>query len=143
MDDVKQYLYDTFVEEFNINPSFLLARTFYLFCHYNPSFDLPRNVQKKFIDGLLEDEVRGFCLRYKIKSKESSGPESLEETGIGDFESSLQEMKKEIYQEIAAENLSKGTGKTYSPSMVNKITTKYRSILSYNEILEIFIMSGR
>lgn len=143
MENVKQYLYDTFVEEFNSNPSFLLARTFYLFCHHNHAFELPGNVKQKFVAGLQDDEVRAFSLRYHVNGKESG----KQETGIkkeeGSTVGSFDEIKKEIYNEIAAENLSKGTDKTYSPSMVEKITTRYRSVLSYNEILEIFIMSGR
>ena len=143
MENVKQYLYDTFVEEFNSNPSFLLARTFYLFCHYNPAFELPGNVKQKFVAGLQDDEVRAFSLRYQVNGKESGKPDSRMKKEGGNTVGSFDEIRKEIYNEIAAENLSKGTDKTYSPSMVEKITTRYRSVLSYNEILEIFIMSGR
>ena len=50
--------------------------------------------------------------------------------------------REEIYKEVAAKNLSDGTGKTYTPSMVEDITSKFRSIMSYNEILEIFIMAS-
>lgn len=142
MGNVKQYLYETFIEEFNTTPTFLLARSFYLFCHYNPAFELPNNVKQKFIAGLEKDEVRAFSLRYLTSEDESGGAESSPEKEGGKA-GALAAIKKEIYTEIAAENLSRGTGKTYSPSMVEKITAKYRSVLSYNEILEIFIMSGR
>lgn len=133
MENVKQYLYDSLVEEFNIKPSFVLARTLYLFCHFNPAFDMPGNVKKTFIDGLLENEVRAFSLRYPMKERGNGGKA---EAG------SLDEMKNDIYREIAAEDLSKGTGKTYSPGMVKKITAKFRGVLTYNDILEIFIMKG-
>jgi hypothetical protein len=142
MGNIKQYLYETFIEEFNNTPTFLLARSFYLFCHYNPAFELPNNVRQKFIAGLEKDEVRAFSLRYQTSENGSGEGESSPVKEKGKT-GSLEEMKKEIYKEIAAENLSRGTGKTYSPSMVEKITAKYRSVLSYNEILEIFIMSGR
>lgn len=143
MGNVKQYLYDTFVDEFNNRPTFLLARAFYLFCHYNPAFELPNNVKQKFIAGLEKDEVRAFSLRYLAREQESGAAESVPKEREDAAAESLDAMKEEIYNAIAAENLSKGTGKTYSPSMVEKIITKYRSILSYNEILEIFILSGR
>jgi len=130
MDNVKQHLFDTLVEEFNNKPSFLLAKTLFLFCHYNPAFELPGDVKQVFINGLLKDEIRAFSLRYRKKDYETA-------TG------SIDAMQKEMYDAIAAENLSKGTGKTYSPSMVETVTTKFKKILSYNDILETFIMSGR
>ena len=90
----------------------------------------PREVNLAFVKGLLEDEIRAFSLRYQKKDYET-------DTG------SIDAMQKEMYDAIAAENLSKGTGKTYSPSMVDSVTTKFKTILSYNEILETFIMSGK
>ena len=130
MRNVKQHLFDTLVEEFNTKPSFLLAKTLFLFCHYNPAFELPGEVNKAFVNGLLEDEIRAFSLRYQKKDYEI-------ETG------SIDAIQKEMYDAIAADNLSRGTGKTYSPGMVDTVTTKYKKILSYNEILETFIMSER
>lgn len=141
MEDVKQYLFDKLVEEFNTQPSFLLARTIFLFCHFNSSFEMPRNVEKKFINGLLDDEVRAFSLMYcpgnDAREQEASSRQDKVPAG------SLQVEKEEIYRQIAAENLSKGTGKMYSTSMVEKILARYKGIMSYNEILEVFILSGR
>ncbi|MCL7487541.1 MAG: hypothetical protein M8357_05130 [Desulfobulbaceae bacterium] len=142
MENVKQYLYDALVEEFNVKPSFVLARTLYLFCHFNPAFDMPGNVKKTFIDGLLENEVRAFSLRYPMKKRGNGGLQSGRGNGGKAEAGSLDEMKNDIYREIAAEDLSKGTGKTYSPGMVKKITAKFRGVLTYNDILEIFIMKG-
>ena len=130
MENVRQQLFDTIVEEFNNKPSFLLAKTLFLFCHYNPVFELPGDVNKVFINGLLEDEIRAFSLRYQKKDYET-------DTG------SIDALHKEMYDAIAAENLSKGTGKTYSPNMVDTVTAKFKKILSYNDILETFIMSRR
>jgi len=130
MSNVKQHLFDTLVEEFKTRPSFLLAKTLFLFCSYNSAFELPSEVNKAFVNGLLEDEIRAFSLRYQKKDYET-------DTG------SIDAMQKEIYDAMAAENLSRGTGKTYSPGMVDTVTAKFKKILSYNEILETFIMSGR
>lgn len=145
MESVKQFLYDMLIEEFNDKQSFLMARTLFLFCHFNPPFEMPRNIEKKFIHGLMEDEVRAFSLRYNIEGRGGQNDKPDESLGRGKALSkvSLEDKKKEIYKEIAAENLSKGTGKTYSPSMVDTVAAKYRGIMSYNEILEIFIMAGR
>lgn len=137
MDSIKQYLYDTLVDEFNSKPCFLLARILYLFCHFNPTFEMPGNIQNAFVKGLMNDEVRAFSLRYPpTESGNESGQPGDE------AESSLAAMKKEIHLEIAAENLSKGTGKTYTPSMAEKAAAKYKGVLSYNEILEIIILSA-
>jgi hypothetical protein len=130
MGNVKRHLFDTLVEEFNTKPSFLLAKTLFLFCNYNSAFELPREVNKAFVNGLLEDEIRAFSLRYQKKDYETDS-------------GSIDAMQKEMYDAIAAENLSRGTGKTYSPGMVDTVTTKFKKILSYNEILETFIMAGR
>ncbi|GAB4335567.1 MAG: hypothetical protein Kow0089_05340 [Desulfobulbaceae bacterium] len=135
MESVKQYLFDRLVDEFNNKPGFLLARTLFLFCYFNPGFEMPGNIKKAFIDGLMEDEVRAFSLRY------GSGGTDTGEDAAGD-EASLAAQKKEILREIAAETLTRGTGKTYSPHMVEKIATRYRGLLSYNEILETIILSA-
>ncbi len=138
MESIKQYLYDTLVDEFNSKPCFLLARILYLFCHFNPSFEMPGNIQNAFVKGLMDDEVRAFSLRYP-PTTEGDGAQLLS----GDeAEVSLAEMKKDIHRQIAAENLSRGTGKTYTPSMVEKAAAKYKGVLSYNEILEIVILSA-
>ena len=131
MENVKQYLYDTLVEEFNAKPSFVLARTLYLFCHFNPAFDMPGKVKKTFVNGLLENEVRAFSLRYPMKGTGNNGPESGLNKDREVAADHLAEMKNDIYQEIAAEQLSEGTGKTYSPGMVKKITTRFRGCLLY------------
>lgn len=145
MESVKQFLYDMLVEEFNAQPSFLLARTLFLFCHFNPSYEMPTNIKERFIKGLMEDEVRAFGLRYDVHEKAGQSSKVDESMNRGKVLSrmTLKEKKEEIYSDIAAENLTKGTGKTYSSSMVKDIATKFRGVMSYNEILEIFIMSGR
>lgn len=135
MEDVRQSLFDMLVEEFNSQPSFLIARTLFLFCHFNPAFEMPRNVEKKFIRGLLEDEVRAFSLMHR--------PENPGEEEQGREKASLREEKEEIYRQITAENLARGTGKMYTASMVDKIMARYKGIMSYNEILEVFILSRK
>lgn len=137
MDNVKQFLFDTLVEEYNENPGFLLARTLFLFCTFNPSYELPADIHRAFVRGLMEDEVRAFNLRYPGRN----GDEELQQGGT-DIDKSLIAMKKDIHLEIAAENLSKGTGMTYSPKMVEKIARNFKSILSYNEILEVVVLSA-
>lgn len=137
MENAKKFLFDMLVEEFNTHPSFLLARTLFLFCHFNPSFELPHDIMNKFVHGLMQDEVRAFSLMYPKRDAtvEKEKTENQEDKDFGD-------KRREFLKERAAENLSEGTGKAYSPSMVENIVTKYRGIMSYNEILEIFIVGS-
>ena len=76
MSSAKRFLYDTLVEEFNNKPGFLLARTLYLFCHYNPAFEMPQDIMQIFIHGLMEDEVRAFSLFYPMKTGDHSKSEA-------------------------------------------------------------------
>jgi len=137
MESVKKYIYETLVDEFNTKPSFLLARILYLFCHFNPAYEMPGNIQNAFVQGLMEDEVRAFNLRYLPTE------ETMDQDGSSDgADKSLALMKQELHRKIAAENLSRGTGKTYTPSMVDKVAARFKGLLSYNEILEIIILSA-
>jgi len=141
MNDAKQFLYDMLVEDFNNKPGFLLARTLFLFCHFNPAFEMPNDIMKSFVHGLMNDEVRAFSLMYPLgKDRGKSVGSQGKDDQIPDV--NFEDMKKEIYKEVAAKNLSDGTGKTYTPCMVAEITKKCRSIMSYNEILEFFIMAS-
>lgn len=142
MQNAKQFLYDILVEEFNTNPGFLLARTIFLFCHFNPAFEVPHDIMQNFIHGLMDDEVRAFSLMYPVKNIGRKNTGLRPNKGREVMDSIVKERKEEIYKEVAAKNLSDGTGKTYTPNMVGEITSKFRSIMSYNEILEIFIMAS-
>lgn len=141
MGNAKQFLFDMLVDEFNEKPGFLVARTLFLFCHFNPEFEIPQDIMDKFVHGLMEDEVRAFSLMYPVKSskqKRKAVPE--EDSGVTD--AVIEKKKREFYNEMVAESLSEGTGKAYSPSMAEHLAAKYKAIMSYNEILEIFIMAS-
>jgi CRP/FNR family cyclic AMP-dependent transcriptional regulator len=143
MENAKQFLFDMLEDEFNDKPGFLLARTLFLFCHFNPAFEMPHDIMQSFIHGLMNDEVRGFSLMYPVMRDDSGNPVAIllnKNKAILDV--NFEEKKKEIYKEVAAKNLSDGTGKMYTSSMVEEITSRFRSIMSYNEILEIFIMAS-
>ena len=142
MENAKQFLYDMLVEEFNYKPGFLLARTLFLFCHFNPAFEMPQDIMQKFIHGLMGDEVRAFSLMCSVQNIDRGKP-AVDLGKDREFSDEiLNEKESELYNEVAAKNLSDGTGKTYTPSMAGEITSKFRSIMSYNEILETFIMAS-
>ncbi|HHO48098.1 MAG TPA: hypothetical protein ENN06_06555 [Desulfobacteraceae bacterium] len=143
MNGVKQLLYDLLVEQFNREPTFILARTLYLFCHDNDDFFLPGNVRRQFIKGLREQECRAFGLTYH-KGSDRAG--AGEEAGV------KQEIIRKIAQRpdppdsrLTGENLVRrlceGTGKIYTEKMLEQINSRRKGILSYNDILEIFIMA--
>lgn len=140
MNEVKQRLYDMLLAEFKRKPCFTLARTLFLFCHDNEEFFLPVNVQRKFVEGLREQECRAFGMT----SLHVSGPQATE--GV------KQEIIRKIarrpvqpagreYREEIVRKLSEGTGKIYTAKMIEKINTRYKSILSYHDILEMFILA--
>ncbi len=74
----KQFLYEMLIEEFNDKPGFLLARTIFLFCHFNPAFEMPPDIKRNFIHGLMNDEVRGFSLMYPMHKKSRKQTTSLD-----------------------------------------------------------------
>jgi len=136
MGSEKQVLYDALVEEFNNKPGFLLARTLFLFCHFNPGFEMPSDIMQKFIQWLMDDEIRAFSLMY---SRAGNGrAEKGKSISGGGFDDS----NRDLFDEIVAKNLSAATGKAYSSSMVKNVTRKYKGIESYNEILEMFIVAS-
>ncbi len=142
MGKAKQILYDMLVEEFRHKPDFLLARTLYLFCHFNPAFEMPSEIMETFIQGLMEYEVRAFSLNYSIPcdnhENDAAGRDKQNEL----HDAALEKKKRDIYKEIAAENLSDGTGKAYTAHMLKDITTRFSGIMSYNDILEMFIVAS-
>jgi hypothetical protein len=77
MENAKQFLFDMLEDEFNDKPGFLLARTLFLFCHFNPAFEMPHDIMQSFIHGLMNDEVRGFSLMYPVKRDDSGNPAAI------------------------------------------------------------------
>lgn len=142
MNEVKQHLYDMLVEEFNRNPSFTLARSLFLFCQDNEDFVLPVNVQRKFVDGLREQDCRAFAMTYHKASGVHAG-RGLKEEIIRKIARRPELPGQEMETEELVRRLSEGTGKIYTAKMMEKVNARYKSILSYNDILEMFIMADR
>lgn len=140
MNEVKQYLYDVLLEEFNRKPCFTLARTLFLFCQDNGEFFLPVNVQRKFVEGLREQECRAFGMT----SLKNAGPQaepSLKAQIIRKIASRPAHPAGGEHNEELVRKLSEGTGKIYTAKMIEKINARYKSILSYNDVLEMFILA--
>lgn len=126
------------VDEFNTKPTFLLARTIFLLCHFNPTLEMPPDIMQRFIKGLMKDEVRAFSLMYPVRKDK----ESAEEQDGKLHDAELEEKRKMFFKETAAENLSAATGKAYTPSMIDDVISKYKGIMSYDEILETFVVGS-
>jgi hypothetical protein len=140
MNEVKQCLYDILLEEFNREPSFTLARTLYLFCQDNEDFFLPVNVQRQFVDGLREQECRAFGMTYHKLSALSADSGVKQEI----IRKIVNRPKLPVPQDVKDEivrRLSEGTGKIYTAKMIEKINSRYKSVLTYNDILEMFIIA--
>ena len=140
MNEVKQHLFDILLEEFNRTPGFTLARTLFLFCQDNEEFFLPVNVQRKFIEGLREQECRAFGMA----SVNASGPhagEGVKQDIIRKIARRPAHPDSREYREELVRKLSEGTGKIYTAKMIEKINARYKSILSYNDVLEMFILA--
>lgn len=141
MNQVKKNLYDLLLAGYNQKPNFTLARTLYLFCQDNEGFSLPREVEQTFVEGLREQEFRAFCLA----SKKSSGPVDPLERKRAIVRKMLKgepRGSEEQKREKMVAMLTEGTGKAYTPQMVETLDPKYKSTLTYNDVLEIFILKG-
>lgn len=140
MNEMKQRLYDLLLEEFNREPGFTLARTLYLFCLDNEDFLLPVNVRRQFHDGLREQEWRAFGLTY-AKLPDLPADSGMKQDIIRKI---VNRPKPPALQDVMDElvkRLSEGTGKIYTAKMIEKINAAYKCALSYNDVLEMFIMA--
>jgi hypothetical protein len=140
MNQVKQRLYDLLLEEFNREPSFTLARTLYLFCLDNEDFLLPGNVRRQFHDGLREQEWRAFGMTYN-KLSDLPADSGIKQDIIRKIVNRPKHPALQDVMDELVKQLSEGTGKIYTAKMIEKINATYKSALSYNDILEMFIMA--
>lgn len=132
---VKQELFDMLLEEFDRSSSYTISRTLFLFCQDNKGFVLPDRVKKKFVEGIRNEKVRAFGLRSgsRADNRKDSLRRSL---------APLKEMARKAEFEKLVLKLSLATEKTYSDQMVEELNTAIKSGLSYDEILEMFVVAG-
>ena len=131
---LKQQLYDMLLEEYDQSPSLALAKTLFLFCEDNVGFAMPERVWNKFVDGVRNEEVRGFALRSGTWGKKGDdGPEQGE---TGGEKNRGTEFKKLVLK------LSLVTDKTYSQKMVEQLNRPSKGYLSYAEVLEMIVAAS-
>ena len=141
MNTVKKDLYEALLEEFYLNPNFALARTLYLFCQDNMEFPLPLDVEKVFVDGVRSLEVRGFGLTSRKIHSGSTDDDRVKKQMLKKIVRSAGDDSGQTRQQRLLRTLSRGTGKTYTPQMVGRLNSRYKGALSYDDILEIFLIA--
>ena len=132
---VKQELFDLLLEEFDRSSSYAISRTLFLFCQDNEGFVLPDKVQKKFVEGIRNEEVRAFGLLYGRKARNTDGVGNLSTASSNNM------ARKAEFEKLVLK-LSLSTEKTYSDQMVELLNAPVKGGLSYDDILEMFVVAG-
>ena len=132
---VKQELFDMLLKEFERNSSYAISRTLFLFCQDNEGFVLPDKVKRKFVEGIRNEEVRAFGLLYGRKARNTDGVGNLSTSPSTDM------ARKAEFEKLVLK-LSLSIEKTYSDQMVEQLNAPVKGGLSYDEILEMFVVAG-
>jgi len=132
---VKQELFDMLLKEFERNSSYAISRTLFLFCQDNDGFVLPDKVKRKFVEGIRNEEVRAFGLLYGRKARNTDGVGNLSTSPSTD------KARKAEFEKLVLK-LSLSIEKTYSDQMVEQLNAPVKGGLSYDEILEMFVVAG-
>jgi len=123
------------LDEFDRSSNYTISRTLFLFCQDNDGFVLPDRVNTTFIEGIRHEEVRAFGLRYGSKARTSDDAKRQNASTKNDM------VRKAEFEKLVLK-LSLITEKTYCDTMVKQINSRIKGGLSYDDILEMFIVAG-